>query len=111
MSNLAQEKLKLVLYVGDALAQGEQHGNVQLVPGGPYKEDFYAVKQLHVQDIMDIAGIRHSQTARQCMDSLIAEGVFQVHTVTPDTPGYYSIRLADKGQQLYEKEKQRLSSP
>ena len=60
---------------------------------------------------MDITGIRYGQIARQCMDSLIANSVFQVHPVTSDTPGYYAIQLTDKGQQLYEEEKQRLSSP
>ena len=111
MSNFTPEALALIVGVGDVLAQGENHRNVQLVSGGKYQEAFYAVKQLHLTDIAEIIGVHHNQVVKKCMDSLIARGVFKVHETAPGTPGYYSIRLTDMGQQLYEKEKQRLSSP
>ena len=111
MSDYTQEELALVLFIGNAFAEGPANPRVHFTPKGRYNAAFYAFRQLHVSGIMDITGIQHQHVAKQRMDGLIADGVFQVHSVEPGTPGYYMIKLTDKGQQLYEEEKQRLSSP
>ena len=77
MSNFTPEALALILGVGNALAQGENHGNVQLVPGSEYQEAYSAVKQLHLTDIAEIIGVPHNQIARKCMDNLITRGVLR----------------------------------
>ena len=107
MSNLTQEKIKLILHIGDALSQGEQHGRVRHTPAGRYNEAFYWFNELHLQDIKDITGIRDNQIAQQCMDDLIGAGVLQVDRtlMISGTPYYAAIQLTDEGQRMYAQEK------
>ena len=111
MSSLTQAEIALVLYIGDALVQGDTNENVIVNEG--QQGEVRALQSLSKDTIINITGVPHNQAVQQLMKKLLVDGIIITGAPPVETYGssiYLAVQLTNAGWETYAAEKQRSSS-